>query len=146
AAFGARSGVIPAHTQLVICRWFAKTAVLADAAGKRRTRVGAAARHGLQRGLPAGFDVYLARHAGPRLRLEYRVAQDGAAFACAIRLGDLVGVVLFEEPRPGLRPEKALLHIGPPQTRRITWAQLPTVQSIDESLRSRQRARRVASS
>ena len=135
AAFGTRSGVIPAHTQLVIARWFAKTAVLADAAGKRRARVTPAARHGLKRGLPTGFDVYLSRHADPRRRLEYRLAEDGSAFACAVRLGDLVGVVHFEEPRPRVRREKALLRIGPLQTRRVTWAQLPTVRSVDECLR-----------
>src|SRR3954471_8448354 len=59
-----RTGVISASTQLILARWFAKTAVLIEVAETGATVTPPAARHGLKTGLPHAYEVYLARHRG----------------------------------------------------------------------------------
>lgn len=138
AVFGRpRTGTLSATTQLAVARWFAKTAVLVEVAEGVGSVVPAATRRALAVGLPQSYDVFLARHAEPRRRLEQRIVRvGGGAFACAVRLGDLVGVTLYQ-PGRAVKPAKPLLRIGPRQTRRIAWTDLPTVRSVEEALRLR---------
>jgi hypothetical protein len=137
-----RAGQISQTTQLIIARWFAKTAVMVGVAEQSGMLVPAPARHGLRSGLPDGFEVFLGRHAARVKKLEYRIGVGAEpAFVCGIRVGELIGVVVFQSPRV-VKSAKPLLRIGPSQKRKIGWNDLPTVRAIDECVRYRSVARK----
>ena len=131
-----RRGPIADTTQLILARWFAKTAVLVHAAAGSADRIQDADRHALRRGLPATFTVHLARSSAAGSRIERAVRAEDVASA-AIRLGELVGVVHHSPPGPAPRPSRPLLRVAPVQRRRIAWDQLPSVGSLAETLRLR---------
>ena len=132
-----RRGPLVDTTQAIIARWFAKTAVLLNVALAHGNLVEEPTRHALRRGLPVAFAVHLARRPQAPIKIEYRIASGDGVLVTAIRLGELVGVVLYAEPSPSTRPERPLLRIAPQQRRRIAWDQLPSVRSLAEATRAR---------
>ena len=131
-----RRGPLVETTQLILARWFVKTAVLFHALAGSADRIPETDRHALRRGLPETFSVRLARQPHAAARID-RALRTGDQVAAAVRLGDLVGVVHHVATEGSIRPARALLRIGPAQRRRIAWDQLPSVRSLDDALRVR---------
>jgi len=131
-----RRGPLVGTTQLILARWFAKTAVLVHARAGTAGRIPAADRHALRRGMPEIFSVHLARWPRSGVRIDHAV-QTAGRLSAAIRLGDLVGVVHHAAGEEPPRPARPLLRVGPTQRRRIAWDQLPSVRSLQDALRVR---------
>jgi hypothetical protein len=136
--------VLSVEDQAVVARWLAKTAVTLNTAQNYRLMVPRASRHALAKGLPTDFGVWLGTSQQDDGQLSFvqttgamglartdRLRQYQSAseqvYGCALRIGDLLGVVVYAKPGGWAKPTDPMARIWP-NRRPIRWADLPTVE------------------
>jgi hypothetical protein len=117
--------------QQTVAHWFAKTAIVINVSQNYRLLVPQAERHAAEMGVPPGFEVFVAKTKDHRTHLDFkqgwnmggwviptdqverRMALAERCYRCAIRIDDLVGVVLYAPPDNWLEPQEAFTSIWP---------------------------------
>jgi hypothetical protein len=146
-----RQGEIGPGEREVMAHWFSKTAVVINTSQNWRLMVPRNERHALARGVPPGFDVYLARWSAGRRRLNFAQGQRAVAtmpagvginpdsqfgaggrvqrlYACVIQVQDLVGLVVYAPPDHWAHPVERMARLWPLENRRLTWGGLPRLR------------------
>lgn len=132
--------------QKTIAHWFAKTAIAINVSQNYRLLVPAEERHAVADGVPPGFEVYLARANSYHTHLDFKqgwnmggwlIPPDAIdrtmrlaerCYRCAIRIDDLIGLVIYAPPANWLVPEAGFARIWPQANESLSWTELPEVE------------------
>jgi hypothetical protein len=143
-----------AKAQEIVAHWFAKTAVVINVSQNFRLLVPADQRHALAEGVPPGFEVYVGRAEKHKTHLDFkqnwnpggwlvpssnvREAMDLAerCYRCAIRIDDLIGLVLYAPPNRWLEPATVFSRLWPLGSDRVFPRDVPAVKWSDDFLLS----------
>jgi len=133
-----------------VAHWFAKTAIAINVSQNYRLLVPAEERHAVAAGVPPGFEVYLARAKSYHTHLDFKQGWDMGGwliptdeidrtmrlaercYRCAIRIDDLIGLVIYAPPANWLVPEDDFTRMWPQADQSLFWTELPAVQWTDD--------------
>ena len=136
--------------QQIVAHWFAKTAIVINVSQNYRLLVPKAERHAAELGVPPGFEVFVAKTNGHHTHLDFKqgwnmggwvtptdqvesmMALAERCFRCAIRIDDLVGLVLYAPPNKWLEPEDHFISIWPSAGELLAMADLSQVGWTDD--------------
>lgn len=136
--------------QEAAAHWFAKTAIAINVSQNYRLLVPADERHAASVGVPPGFEVYLALAKTYRTHLDFKQGWNMGGwvvptelinrtmqwaercYRCAIRIDDLIGLVLYAPPAKWLVPEAGFAAIWPHAHQSLLLADLPVVEWTDD--------------
>jgi len=136
--------------QKTVAHWFAKTAIAINVSQNYRLLVPAHERNVVAAGVPPGFEVYVARARSHRTHLDFKQGWNMGGwliptdeiermmrlaercYRCAIRIDDLIGLVIYAPPDTWLVPKSDFTRIWPPTGKSFIRTNLPDVEWTDD--------------